>query len=241
MRPLTAVDILTIWDTGQELHPLDRAMLLLAFALPDLPPADLRRLTIGQRNGRLLHLRQLTIGPNLDGLVTCPQCGETLEFNVAVGQLLLPDPAQPVPALRVDDLQVQATLPTSDDLAALRAAPSLAAARTRLIERCVQAVGPSGPVAAADLPETAVTAIADALAAADPLADMRFAFACADCGHEWQALFDVLAFFWAELAAEARRLLREVHQIARAYGWREADILALSSARRHAYLELIGS
>ncbi|MCB8985488.1 MAG: hypothetical protein H6659_16790, partial [Ardenticatenaceae bacterium] len=33
MRPLTAVDILTIWEKGQELHPLDRAMLLLTFAL----------------------------------------------------------------------------------------------------------------------------------------------------------------------------------------------------------------
>jgi len=241
MRPLTAVDILTIWEKGQELHPLDRAMLLLTFALPELPPADLRRLTIGQRNGRLLQLRQLTIGPSLAGLVTCPQCGETLEFNLAVGQLLLPDPAQSVQTLRVAEFEVQATLPTSEDLAALLAAPSLPAARARLIERCVRAVGPSGPVAAADLPETAVSQIADALAEADPLADLRFAFACADCGHEWQALFDILAFFWTELAAAARRLLREVHQIARAYGWREADILALSSARRHAYLELIAS
>jgi len=46
-------------------------------------------------------------------------------------------------------------------------------------------------------------------------------------------------FFWAELAAEAKRLLREVDALARAYGWREADILALSSQRRHAYLELV--
>jgi hypothetical protein len=30
----------------------------------------------------------------------------------------------------------------------------------------------------------------------------------------------------------------EVDALARAYGWREADILALSPARRAAYLEL---
>jgi hypothetical protein len=35
-------------------------------------------------------------------------------------------------------------------------------------------------------------------------------------------------------------LLTEVHRLAQAYGWREAEILALSEARRHAYLELVG-
>jgi hypothetical protein len=63
-------------------------------------------------------------------------------------------------------------------------------------------------------------------------------FACPSCGHEWQSLFDIAAFFWAEIAAQARRLLREVHQLASAYGWREADILAMSARRRRAYLEM---
>ena len=34
------------------------------------------------------------------------------------------------------------------------------------------------------------------------------------------------------------RILREVHTLAAAYGWSEAEILALSPARRRVYLEL---
>ena len=45
----------------------------------------------------------------------------------------------------------------------------------------------------------------------------------------------------AELATQAKRLLREVHFLARAYGWREADILAMSARRRQAYLEMVGA
>jgi hypothetical protein len=39
----------------------------------------------------------------------------------------------------------------------------------------------------------------------------------------------------------ARQILREVDQLARTYGWREPDILALGPARRRAYLGLVAS
>ena len=42
-----------------------------------------------------------------------------------------------------------------------------------------------------------------------------------------------------EVQARARRLLREVDVLARAYGWTEADVLALSEQRRTAYLEIV--
>jgi hypothetical protein len=238
MRPLTAADIITIWDRGQALHPLDRALLLLSYALPDAPPADLRRLTVGQRNGRLLHLRQITLGDALTALVVCPCCGERLEFILAASQLLLPEPAAASHTITLGQRQWQLRLPTSDDLAALAYSANIAHARQQLIDRCVQPLD-DGPPVAADV--ALLAEIADFMANADPQADMRFALACADCGHQWEALFDIVAFFWAELTAQAKRLLREVDQLARAYGWREAEILALSSQRRHAYLELIGA
>jgi hypothetical protein len=61
---------------------------------------------------------------------------------------------------------------------------------------------------------------------------------CPSCGHVWQALLDIVDFLWKEVAAGAARLLDEVHTLARAYHWPEADILAMSSRRRQAYLEL---
>ena len=44
--------------------------------------------------------------------------------------------------------------------------------------------------------------------------------------------------FWAEIDAWARRILREVNILARAYGWRESDILALGAVRRQIYLTM---
>ena len=74
----------------------------------------------------------------------------------------------------------------------------------------------------------------------DPLAAIDIPLDCLNCGHQWQPLFDIVSFFWTEIAAQARRLLREVHTLARYYGWREADILAMSAIRRQFYLEMGG-
>jgi hypothetical protein len=55
-----------------------------------------------------------------------------------------------------------------------------------------------------------------------------------------RATLDPAEFLWAAAEAQARRLLLEVDALARAYGWREPDVLALPPARRRAYLELVG-
>jgi hypothetical protein len=242
MRSLTAVDIVRIWDQGQAWHPIDRALLLLAYALPEVPPEELPALSVGQRNLRLMQTRQLTIGDRLEGLVACPKCHESLEFNVQVTQLLLPEPEIKVQELAIDAWRMRFRLPDSLDLAALLTCQdNVPAARQMLIERCQLAISREGEGrSVADLPEEVILQLADAMSEADPLADMRFNLTCHACGHEWPALFDIVPFFWEELAALAKRLLGEVHRLARAYGWRESEILALSSRRRQTYLELVG-
>ena len=243
MRSLTAADIVTIWDQAQAWHPVDRALLLLAYALPELPAEKLLALSVGQRNVRLLRTRQLMVGDRLEGLVTCPQCKESLEFHVQVTQLLLPEPEIQVQEVAIDAWRVRYRLPNSLDLAALLSSQqSLPAARQMLIERCLLAASRDGEnISIGDLPEKVILQVANAMSEADPLADMRFTLTCHACGHEWLAAFDIVTFFWEELAAQAKRLLREVHQLARAYGWRESEILAMSSQRRRTYLELVGA
>ncbi len=76
------------------------------------------------------------------------------------------------------------------------------------------------------------------MAEQDPQAEILLDVACPACGHAWQTLLDIVDFVWREVSAGATRLLEEVHTLARAYHWREADILALSSRRRQAYLEM---
>ena len=53
--------------------------------------------------------------------------------------------------------------------------------------------------------------------------------------------FDIVSFFWREIEEFAIRTLREIHALARAYGWAEDQILALSPTRRRCYLEMVGA
>jgi hypothetical protein len=90
----------------------------------------------------------------------------------------------------------------------------------------------------AELSDEAIADLAEHIGKCAPEAEVMLDFACPSCGHRWQGLFDIAAFFWREIRAQARRLLREVHLLASAYGWREADILVMSPRRRQAYMEL---
>jgi hypothetical protein len=75
----------------------------------------------------------------------------------------------------------------------------------------------------------------------DPQAELRLELACQGCGHRWMILLDVAPFFCREMAYLAVRLAREVNILARAYGWDEADILAMSPARRALYWGMVSA
>lgn len=241
MRALSAAELLDVWEIGAGQPAVERMLTLLAAACPELPRAALAQLSIGQRDAYLLTLREWTFGPQLRGLATCPACGERLELTFTVAEIRVapPQPTEGPLTLNVAGYEVQFRLPNSADLLTLEAPPG-PTATNRLLERCLLDVQHGGEVAsAATLPAEVSEAVVAAMAQADPQADVRLALTCPACGHAWQALFDIAAFFWQEINTWAQRLLREVHRLASAYGWREADILALSPHRRQAYLELL--
>lgn len=244
MESLTAAHIVQIWELGQGQHPLDRALTCLAFALPDQPLDILASLSIGRRDGYLLALRELTFGPTLDSVATCPNCQETLEFALKVGDIRTGDPSVPLVdpvEWETDGLRLKFRLPNSLDLAATVGLGDSAAARQQLLERCVLAASQGDqPIAAGDLASSVLAQVEEAIAAADPQADITLDLTCPACGHNWQVAFDIGAFLWAEITAYAQRLLLDTHQLARVYGWAEADILAMSNQRRQYYLGLVG-
>jgi hypothetical protein len=79
----------------------------------------------------------------------------------------------------------------------------------------------------------------DELAKADPMAETRVNLNCAECGEQWEETLDVAAWLWTEIESQARRLVGEVHLLASAYGWSEAEVLSLSAQRRSLYLEMV--
>ncbi|MFE4106949.1 T4 family baseplate hub assembly chaperone [Almyronema epifaneia] len=239
MRSLSAAELLTIWEQGSGQPNRHRALLLLAAACPQTSWQQLAQLSLGQRDAQLLSLREQIMGSEIVSVATCPHCGDRLELTLMTDDIRLSAADLPL-AVAVAGYQVQFRLPNSEDLAAIADQPDLAIATQHLFQRCLLSVKQlSQPIEAAELPAAVITAILTQMEQADPQADIRLALDCPTCQHQWQVAFDVVTFFWAELNALAQRLLQEVHLLASAYGWHEADILALSPQRRQIYLEMI--
>lgn len=242
MRPLTAATLLGAWERALPQSPAQRALTLLQFVGADLPPERLAALTIGQRDGHLLNLRESAFGPQMTGVAACPACSRQLELSFTVTSIRVAPPTDPLGpcTLTHADYQAEFRLPNTDDFTALTPDLDRLANQRRLLERCLLSVRCSGEAVPFDeLPDEVRTAVSDRMAEADPQADVQLSLACPDCGHRWQAPLDILSYLWAEIHEWATRLLGDIHTLASAYGWREADILALSPWRRQAYLEMI--
>ena len=191
-------------------------------------------MTIGRRDDALLMLRERTFGPRLVSLASCPECSEWIELMFEASQIRAEPAGEPPELLALCDSgwRVQFRLPNSLDVAAVEDRSSVEEARSALLSRCL--LPPStraGSLGAEQLPPPIADAVAQRMAQADPQGDVQLACACPRCGRTWQAAFDIVSFFWAEIHAWAKRTLHEVHLLASAYGWPEADILALSVAR----------
>jgi hypothetical protein len=239
MRSLAAAELLNAWEQGLPWPPFQRALLLLEAALPDVSPDALADLSIGQRDAYLLALRERLFGKELVGVATCPNCGDSLELNFTTADIRVPMQDDPALLLEAEGYRVHFRLPTSCDLAAL--ASDSGAAQDRLLARCILEATQDGTFQRPDmLPEEVQRRVIDEMARADAQADIQLDVTCPACGHTWHAAFDVLSFLWAEVHAWALRILREVHLLASAYGWSEADILAMSALRRQWYIQMAG-
>ncbi len=233
MAAAPASDIISVWERGARLRPVDRALVLLAAACPGLDAEQLASMSVGRRDERLLRLRERILGPAATAEADCPRCGEALEFTVRTAELTADGlgEAQESYEIETGDFRLRFRLPDSRDLNAVAGCGDVERARRLLVERCVDAGGEA-------LQEEAAARIASLMAERDPMADIAFALDCAVCGHAWSVALDIAGFLWLEIAVLARRLLGEVHTLALAYGWSEAEILAMSDSRRNHYLEM---
>lgn len=243
MHGLSAQELLLIWEVGLRQHPVDRALSILALALPQAPRDELLALSVGQRDAHLLAVREGTFGSQLAGFAECLTCQEHLEFMLDTADIrVAPDSesGDRVQQVTIAGCELHFRLPNSRDLAAIAHCRDVATARNLLVQRCVlQASQDGGVVTVAALPETVINELAEHMVQCDPQAEVQLNLSCPTCGQHWPVVFDIVSFFWSEICVQAKRLLREVHTLARAYGWRETDILSMSAARRQLYLEMV--
>ncbi len=238
IRCPSTTGLISAWENGLGRPGHERALLLLASAFPDTAPDELSRWKVGRRDSVLFRLRRLLFGDSLNSVGRCPRCQAEVELSFTLSDIWPGgvDPPETTGRVAMDGFDVSFRVPDSTDLATARHASSVADARRCLLHRCIVAIAPE---AAGDLPGPVEAAVVAAIAACDPAADRRIDVVCPECGAGWEEIFDIAAWLSTEIGAWVRRVIREVHTLASAYGWREEDILAMNPTRRQLYLNIL--
>jgi hypothetical protein len=221
------------------LPPLTRALSLLNEEILSGSGQTPVQLSVGERDALLLSLRQSLFGSHLHSMAECPQCATAVEFTLDADGLRVPlsTDTQSRFTLVQEDISLRYRQVTCADLLALAQYTDSDVARRQLVARCViEARRGDDVLAPSELPEAVITALSEQLAAHDAQADITLDLTCPECEADWQAPFDIASFVWTEISVRARQLLNEVHTLAWAYGWSEAEILAMSETRRHYYI-----
>lgn len=230
-------------DLDLDFGQADRPALVTDVLAGCCAPADRAfwwRQPVSLRTAALLRLAALTDGRDALPLhARCTRCAAMFGFDLPLRQLAdsasASDPVHGSPVHVNLDAGRTVTLrrPTGDDLRHWReAAPATREAGVALMIGTLLVEGDGGPEDEA--------ALANALAALDPMVDFTVACDCPDCGAGNDVALDLETLALGRLAASQRVLLEQIHLCATHYGWTEAQVLAIPPARRARYLAMIG-
>ncbi len=236
--------LLDAWESLRSVTPAQRAIELAAIARPDVATNQIGEWSVGARDGALMGLRSVLFGPGADAVGMCPECSERIEFDIDIDELrsVSVGTEHDEVVLATDGWVVNSRVPRASDLVAIESATSAEDAAEMLWRRCVVSVRhESRPSAVDELPAAVRSSVVERWEQLDPLADVRLDLVCPACGAVSQQAFDVASYVWVEVDGWARRLLADVHVLARAYGWSEDEIVSLSPLRRRCYLEMVAA
>ncbi|OYY68092.1 hypothetical protein [Sphingomonas sp. 28-63-12] len=215
--------------------------------MPGASESDLAAMPLGARDALLLDLRERLFGHELAIVATCPRCAEQLEAGFSLDDVRVARPPESSAwgdaadtSAAIGGYRVTVRAPATADLLAIPAGADAATAHAILLDRCIEAQDPAGrPIAGHALPPIITQPIVDDIARANPQAVVELDLCCTGCAHRFGAVFDIAVFLLREIHRWARQLLSNIDSLASAYGWREADILALSPRRRQIYAEMV--
>lgn len=244
MRTLNSIELLRVWEDGIHFTLTERSLQLLSIAcgVPDLN--NVADWSIGERDARLLQLREWMFGSRLLNKANCPKCGELLEWTTELEDIRLQAPKQQtLPQtfeLDVEGTHINFRLPNSHDVFRATSDPAYSADPQKLLAECIVAASNGVEEIAMDkLPGDTWDALEQQMEKLDPQADIQMALTCPACAHEWSASFDIAGYLWTEIDNWAKHVMQEVYLLARSFHWSEQDILKMSPRRRQLYIEMI--
>jgi hypothetical protein len=194
------------------------------------------KLLVGDRDYLILQLRRMTLGDRFAAVFSCAACKRPMDVEFLAQDIAIAPRPQNAAAYTwvSEDAQrvVRYRLPNGADQEAVAALPASEAVEA-LLARCVI---DDGGTPLSNEERAAVIAEMDARA---PQIDLELELNCPECGHSFTTPFDCTSFFFSEIRAQSRHLIREVHYLALHYHWSEAEILNLQRDRRRRYLALL--
>jgi hypothetical protein len=234
MRPLRGELLLEAWEQGLAEPELSRALTLLSVSGGGQTREELAARSVADCDAELLRLRRLTFGDALRGSLDCKSCATRMEFETSIGSLL-----DRLEATRAHDEEqwsegrftFSMRPVTTLDLISIASAPD---PRRRLLELCTTVDGTGAESALAPTENSAV----ERFNRLNEGAETRFTLQCPACRETDYVNLDIGRFLWAEVRHAALSLLRDVHELASAYGWSERAILEMPATRRATYLEM---
>ncbi len=222
-------------------HAVTRALEVLPRLLPiesDLNPADVwPTLTVTDFEYALLALRSHFFGEEIACKLDCPHCGAPVELSFHAADFAAASrPAQPRGIrsdpdrpgwFRLEDVAAAFRLPTVRDQAEVLGDADGA---RRLTQICIEP---------ADAPARLRGRIERAMERLAPELSRDVEGACPSCGGKVAGTIHVPFLVMEDLRRAATGVHDDVHRIASAYGWSEAEILALPRVRRRQYADRI--
>lgn len=238
LRPLCGHDETAIGDGG----PLDGIALLdrLLVKMPGttVGPGTAKDLPVCNCDRLFAALYLQYFGEQVEGTGTCRQCGASFEVAFSLQDLLTDlGKEEGLHATGPDEDGVYTLtdgrrfrLPTTADQLSVLGMDAKEGATT-ILKRCVVE---GEPAIHPELLQAAMDEVG-------PLLDLDLDAACPECGASEHVRFDIQSYLLRMLTHEKRFLVRELHLIAVAYGWRYEEILSLTREDRRAFVGLIQS
>lgn len=244
MKPLSATEVLQVWEETYGEPVLEKCTLLLGKACSSSHPDQITQLSIGERDARLLQLREWTFGYTLKNQINCPNCNETIEWEADSRELHLQplgqDFSERIFHFTIDDFDLHFRLPNSIDIAKVLSGGLNDMSERKILSDCLVKIHQNNrECSPADLPEEVFNALDERMAKEDPQADIRMNLTCPVCRAPAEVYFDIASYFWAEINNWSYRVFQEVYLLAKTFGWSEKDILNMSAHRRQLYINMI--
>jgi len=245
LQPLRDRRLLEAWDRASAAGDAGRASALLSAGCPGTSPEQWDAVPIPAVNLQLVRLRQISFGSSLTGHLCCSKCGAQLEFDLDLPQIIR----------RLETMAGDATADWTFgndrfsmrvinhlDLVAVSAQAGPDDARRLLLERCTRVNGcPASDENVSAALRASETLALETFTRLHQAAEITCRVQCIACGHSEESDLDMARFLSAEVRHAARKLIREIHELACAYGWSEEAVLNLPAHRRGQYLEMIRS